>query len=211
MTARRNGLLRDAIGAEPLAEPRQLRFTTGRREDFWVGNCVALGLAAGFLEPLESTSIQLVISGIYKLIDHFPDRGFGARNIAAYNRYMVEEFDSVRDFIILHYCLAGRDDTPFWRHCATMELPETLQERIALYRETGRLVPKPFEIFTDLSWFYVFEGLGVDPAGIDPVAMLPTSGDIFGVMDQIRQGVSQIVRVSPLQDALFESARRTAC
>ncbi len=203
-------LLVRSIGGRPLDAPRMLRFTTGRREAFWVGNCVALGLASGFLEPLESTSIQLVISGIYKLIDHFPDRLFGANNVAAYNRYMVEEFDSVRDFIILHYCLTSRRDSELWRYCAAMELPASLQERIAIYRETGRIIPRPFDIFTDLSWFYILEGQGIDPAGFDPVAALPATKDIFEVMDQLRQGVAQIVRASPAHDSFFAAALRVA-
>ena len=203
-------LLLGSIGGAPGETPRRLRFTTGRRAAFWVGNCVALGLASGFLEPLESTSIHLIVSGIYKLIDHFPDRGFGPHNVAAYNRTMVEEFDGVRDFIILHYCLTQRDDSAFWRYCKEMELPPSLQERIAVYAETGRIVPKPFEIFTDLSWFYVFEGMGVRPAAFDPVAGLPATADLFGVMDRIRQGVSHLVRQAPSHDSLFGTPLRAA-
>ena len=189
-------LLRE-MGGAPMATPQRLRFTTGRREHFWVGNCVALGLASGFLEPLESTSIQLVINGIYRLIDHFPDRNFAGHNVSAYNRTMIDEFERVRDFIILHYCLTGRRDTEFWRYCATMEVPDTLQERIDVFRETARIIPKPFEIFTDLSWFYIFEGMGVVPAAFDPVSALPSTGDLSGVMDQVRKRVGQIVSAAP--------------
>ena len=202
--AQAEAVLLAGIGSAPLDSPRQLRFTTGRREVFWQGNCVSLGLAAGFLEPLESTSIHLVVSGILKLIDHFPDRGFGARNVAAYNRFMIEEFDEVRDFIILHYCAASRRDTPFWQYCATMALPESLQSRIDLYRETGRILPRPFEVFSDLSWFYIYEGLGIEPAAYDPIANLPARRDLFGVMDQIRQSVSQITAASPGHDRFFD-------
>ena len=194
------------MGGAPLDTPRQLRFTTGRRENFWVGNCVALGLASGFLEPLESTSIHLVVSGIYKLIEHFPDRNFGARNVAAYNSFMIEEFEKVRDFIILHYCLTSRRDTPFWRYCATMALPDSLQERIELYRETGRILPRPFEIFTDLSWFYIFAGMGLEPAAFDPIAALPAATDLSAVMDQIRHGLAQIVGKAPSHDSFFKDA-----
>ncbi len=203
-------LLLRGIGAEPLAPPRRLRFTPGRRTAFWAGNCVALGLASGFLEPLESTSIQLVISGIYKLIDHFPDRDFGAHNIAAYNRSMIEEFDHVRDFIILHYCLTKRTDSAFWRSCAAMELPQSLQERINLYRETARIIPRPSEIFTDLSWFYIFEGMGVAPAAFDPIAALPATRDLFAVMDHLRQAIAQIVHASPSHDSMLADPLKAA-
>ncbi len=208
--AQAEAVLLEGIGSAPQQAPRQLRFTTGRREAFWVGNCVSLGLASGFLEPLELTSIHLVVSGILKLIDHFPDRRFGARNIDAYNRFMTGEFDEVRDFIILHYCLAGRRDTPFWQYCATMSLPDSLLSRIDLYRETGRILPKPFEIFSDLSWFYVFEGLGVEPAASDPIADLPSRRDLFGVMDQIKQGVAQITAASPGHHSFFARSLRAA-
>jgi tryptophan halogenase len=198
-------ILLRGMGEPPLDQPRLLRFTTGRREAFWAGNCVALGLASGFLEPLESTSIHLVVSGIYKLIEHFPDRHFGPHNIAAFNRHMIDEFDSIRDFIILHYCLSGRRDSAFWQYCAQMTLPDSLQQRIAIYRETGRVVPRPFDIFSDLSWFYIFVGLGVTPVGIDPITTLPAARDLSAVMDQIRHGVAQIVRVSPRHDDCFST------
>ncbi len=196
-------LLLDSIDGAALDQPRRLRFTTGRREVFWSANCVAFGLASGFLEPLESTSIQLVINGIYKLLDHFPDMAFGQYNIAAYNRAMTSEFDAVRDFIILHYCLSHRRDSGFWRYCAEMELPSSLAERIALYRETGRVVPRPFEMFTDLSWFYVLDGMGVEPVASDPIASLPSTQDLFDVMEQVRRSVARIVRDAPEHDSFF--------
>lgn len=200
-------LLIGSIGGAPLAEPRRLRFTPGRREVFWSGNCVSLGLASGFLEPLESTSIHLVVSGIYKLLDHFPDRNFGQHNIDAYNRAVVGEFDAVRDFIILHYCLTQRRDSAFWRYCATMALPDTLRERIELYREAGRIIPRPFELFTDLSWFYVLDGMGLDPIAYDPVTDLPAIDDLLALMDRIKREVSRTARRAPGHDAFFAAER----
>ena len=110
---------------------------TGRRKLLWNRNCVALGLASGFLEPLESTSIHLVTSGLYHLLEHFPDRNFDQANIDTYNARVIEEVEAVRDFIVLHYCLAQRDDGPFWRYCRSMAIPDSLRERIELYRGDG--------------------------------------------------------------------------
>ncbi|HEV2286136.1 MAG TPA: tryptophan 7-halogenase, partial [Steroidobacteraceae bacterium] len=158
-----------AVGT-PLAEPRLLRFTTGRRRLLWNGNCVALGLASGFLEPLESTSIHLIGSGLYHLLEHFPDRDFDQANIDAYNTRLIEEAETIRDFIAAHYALTQRRDTAFWRYCASMPLPATLRERIELYRGTGRVRARAGELFTELSWFYIFDGLGVEPRAYDPLA-----------------------------------------
>ena len=169
-----------AQAGTPTADPRFLRFTTGRRKLFWNGNCVTLGLASGFLEPLESTSIHLVIGGMYNLLDHFPDNRFEPRNIAAYNRELGDEMDHIRDFIILHYALTERDDTAFWRDCRAMALPASLTERIALYRANGRLPNRPGELFTDHSWFYVYDGMGVVPERYDPLM------DVVG-KDQLRE------------------------
>ncbi len=157
------------VAEAPVAEPRYLRFVTGRRRRYWNGNCVALGLASGFLEPLESTSIHLVTSGLNHLLEHFPDRDFDAGNIDSYNAELIAEAERVRDFIVLHYCLTERQDSELWRYCRTMALPDSLAERIDRYRGTGRVRPAAGELFTDLSWFYILDGMGVVPHGVDPM------------------------------------------
>ena len=162
------------VGEPPLADPRVIRFVTGRRKLFWNRNCVALGLASGFLEPLESTSIHLVMSGVYNLLDRLPDLDFDPQNIAAYNRELIDEIEHIRDFIILHYCTTQRRDTPFWEHCRTMAIPPRLAERIATYRGTGRVKPAAGELFTDLSWFYILDGMGIEPARYDPLIDVAT-------------------------------------
>ncbi|MHB8813907.1 MAG: tryptophan halogenase family protein [Steroidobacteraceae bacterium] len=200
--------LEDLLGeiGEPVAEPRLLKFTAGRRRRFWSRNCVALGLASGFLEPLESTSIQLVVSGLYDLLDHFPDRSFDEANIDSYNAELTEEIERIRDFLILHYCRNERQDAPFWHDCRAVRLPESLEQRIALYRGTGRIRPNPRELFTDLSWFFVFDGLGVEPASLDPLIAEAVFARASPVMSGIRAEIERAVRAAPSHDSYFPLA-----
>jgi tryptophan 7-halogenase len=151
-------------------EPRFIRFRTGRRERLWAGNVVALGLAGGFLEPLESTSIHLIQSGIAKLMALFPDTGFAAVQRDEYNRLMAAQFDAVRDFVILHYHANGRVGEPFWDRLRTMTVPDTLATRLALFREKGRVLRYEDDLFSIPSWVAVLVGQGVLPAGYDPMA-----------------------------------------
>ena len=157
------------FAGKPLAEPRLLRFRTGRRDRLWSRNCVAIGLSSGFLEPLESTSIHLATSGVFALLEHFPDLDFDPGNIDAYNDRLIEELERARDFLVLHYCLNRRVGSDFWRQMRDLAIPDSLRERIDLYRATGRIRPRPGELFNDLSWFYVLEGMGVRPQSYDPL------------------------------------------
>jgi len=195
--------LLQTVGEEPITQPRFLKFVTGRRRLFWNRNCIALGLASGFLEPLESTSIQLVINGVLNLLDHFPDCDFDARNIDSYNRELIEEFEAVRDFLVLHYSETRREDTPLWRQCAAMKIPDTLAERIELYRGTGRIRPRARELFTDLSWFYVLDGMGVTPRAIDPFVQGALGAQARGVLAEIRAQVARDVRQAPSHADFF--------
>jgi tryptophan 7-halogenase len=197
-----------AVIGSPLADPRFLRFTTGRRKVFWSGNCVALGLASGFLEPLESTSIHLVSSGIYHLLEHYPDTHFDQSNIDSYNAEVTYEFERIRDFIVLHYCLTQREDTPLWRYCRSMAVPDTLRQRIELYRGTGRVRWRAGELFTDMSWFYIFEGLGVYPAHYDPLLDVVTLDKLKEILASLADGTAALQRAAPLHDSYF--APRTA-
>jgi tryptophan halogenase len=201
--------LQDLLGVlrqEPLADPRFLRFVTGRRKQFWNRNCVALGLASGFLEPLESTSIHLVVSGLYNLIDHFPDKSFDPVNIAHYNSQLIEEFDKVRDFIVLHYCATERTDSPLWQYCRTMPIPDSLAERIDLYRRTGRIFQQRHELFSDLSWFFVLDGMGVRPRDYNPLVDTADFEQVKGIMNQLRGKVAADVAVAPLHDSFFAAS-----
>jgi len=195
-------LLRAPIG-QVLTEPRVIRFVTGRRRLFWNRNCVALGLASGFLEPLESTSIHLVVSGVYKLLEHFPDLDFDQHNIDSYNTELVHELERVRDFIVMHYCLTERTDTPLWRHCSSMPVPDTLSEHIALYRSTGRIRHQAGDLFTDLSWFYILAGMGVTPASYDPLIDLVRPDKLRETLNALAGAVAAAARVAPSHDSHF--------
>lgn len=165
------GLLLDGLDGPPTADPRMIKFKAGRRNAFWVKNCVAIGLAGGFLEPLESTSIFLIQNAIARLHVLFPDKGFEAADIAFFNSETVKEYEDVRDFIILHYKLGKRDDSDFWLYCRNMDVPERLTRRMALFESRGRIFDEKGEQFGLASWFAVFWGQGLRPRGCDPLAL----------------------------------------
>jgi tryptophan 7-halogenase len=156
------------LDAKPLAEPRQLRFTAGKRRRQWIGNTVAIGLAAGFLEPLESTSIHLIQLGIERLLDLFPTADWDPLDAAEFNRLMDLEYERVRDFIILHYAATQRHDTPFWNHVRTMALPDSLAAKMELWRARGVVVNYRQGMFLEPSWLAVYLGQNIVPDGIDP-------------------------------------------
>lgn len=191
------------IGGPPLAEPRYLRFIAGRRRAFWIGNCVALGLASGFLEPLESTSIHLVVSAVYRLLEYFPDRTLPASLARSYNRELIEEMETIRDFVILHYCLTDRRDSEFWNHCRTMQLPDSLRSRIELYRETGRIRTGTRDLFSDLSWFYIFEGLGVRPLRHDPLIDVIPQRQLQEMLESLAADVRALAAGAPTHASYF--------
>src|SRR5581483_538735 len=163
-------LLANLDGAA-LGAPRLLKFTAGQRREIWKHNCVALGLASGFLEPLESTSIHLVESGIGRLIELFPDRGFEPKLAQEYNRLMSRSYESIRDFIILHYHASGREG-PLWDHCRNMAVPDGLHHQIELFKAGGVVVLYDSGAFAEPSWVSLYFGLGIFPRRHDPMADL---------------------------------------
>ncbi len=180
-------ILLDNLDGKPLADPRPLRFTTGRRKKLWNRNVVALGLASGFLEPLESTSIHLVQSGLSRLINLFPDRGFNPATIDEYNRQYAYEFERIRDFIILHYHANERTDGEFWVERREMEIPDTLADRLELFREAGRFVDDADDLFKESSWIQVMLGQRIEPRAYHPMADLLTGDQLTEFLGGIRQ------------------------
>ncbi|HMW70403.1 MAG TPA: tryptophan 7-halogenase [Cellvibrionaceae bacterium] len=144
------------------AEPREIKFTAGRRKKIWHKNCVAIGLASGFLEPLESTSLHLIQMGVGRLISLFPDKSFHADYVDKYNEKMQNDLVGIRDFIVLHYWATRRNDSEFWRYCRNMAVPATLHRKVNMYRDGGHIERENLELFTEPSWLAVMHGQGVE-------------------------------------------------
>jgi tryptophan halogenase len=185
------------LDGEPLAEPRTLRFVTGKRKKFWNKNVVAVGLASGFLEPLESTSIHLIQSTIARLLAYFPDGGYDPVLIDEFNAEADFEMERIRDFIILHYHATERDDTPFWRHCRTMEIPATLRRKIDLWLAQGKLVRDNSELFTEPGWLQVMEGQGLLPRACHPIAGLMSDAELDEFVGRVGQVIAKCVDTMP--------------
>jgi tryptophan 7-halogenase len=195
----RRTLMANLDGAA-LAEPRVLRFATGRRKKFWNKNCIALGLASGFLEPLESTSIHLIQSGITQLAAIFPDRTFDSHDADEYNRLQIGEMDKVRDFIILHYKATTREDSELWKYCATMDVPESLTYRMELFRSSGRVAYESHELFVEPSWLSVFIGQGIWPRRYDPLADILPIDTVRARMSRLRNLIRQTAEAMPAHE-----------
>jgi len=191
-------LLRNLDG-KPLADPRPLSFTTGRRRSFWNRNCVAVGLSSGFLEPLESTSIHLINTAISRIISFFPHAGFDAADIAEYNKQTHWEYERIRDFLVLHYKATTRDDSAFWNYCRTMPVPDTLQHKIDLFRSNGRVQRDGLELFAESSWLQVMIGQGVVPRAYHPFADLRPEAEVDAYVRHIAEVIAKCVRVMPTQ------------
>ena len=193
------------LEGEPLSLPRRLRFVTGKRKKLWHKNCVAIGLSGGFLEPLESTSIYLIQEGITKLLELFPEDENLAVCRREYNRLMDLEFERIRDFLILHYHATKRDDTPFWDYVRTMRIPDSLAEKMELFRESGRVVKYDFGLFLEPSWIAVYMGQDYHPVSYDLRA------DIFpnDMVAQHLNGLKQLMRNTVYQMSDHEAYIKT--
>jgi tryptophan halogenase len=189
-------LLANLDGAQA-GNPNRIRFTPGKRRKMWNRNCVAIGLAAGFLEPIESTSLHLVQSAAIRLVRLFPDGHTDEANRDEFNRQSDFEWERVRDFIILHYWANQRDDSDLWRHCRTMELPATLQRKIDLWRSNGRIFREDEELFSEESWIQVFLGQGVVPRSHDPLVGIKSDPQIEQFLGNIASTIDRCVQVMP--------------
>ena len=196
-------LLANLDGAA-VGEPRALTFRAGRRSASWVGNCVAIGLSSGFLEPLESTGIWLIQSALSRLVALFPDAGFAPSAAARFNRLIAREYEQIRDFIILHYHATQRDDSPFWRRCRDMAVPDTLAEKMRVYRDAGRTFRDDDELFNETSWFSVMNGQRLRPEGHDPLAATIPLDEARARLQQIRDVVAaSAAHMPPHRDFLL--------
>ncbi|HEX4078267.1 MAG TPA: tryptophan halogenase family protein [Rhizomicrobium sp.] len=185
------------LDGRALAEPRLLKFVTGRRQHAWIKNCVTVGLSSGFVEPLESTSLHFIQEGILRLIELFPDRNFGPLLIQEYNSSMANGFDRIRDFIILHYHLTEREDTEFWRYCKYMSIPETLAYKIEIFRKHGHVSIVPGEGFGARPWLTAMYSQGVTPESYRPLIDGPGEQAIRAELEKARLAVRRALERMP--------------
>ncbi|MES1158351.1 MAG: tryptophan halogenase family protein [Terricaulis silvestris] len=178
------------LEGKTLGEPNLIRFTTGHRKKHWEKNCVAIGLAAGFMEPLESTSIVLVQSAIDQLIELFPDLSFNPALEDEFNRRSALEWERIRDFLILHYWANQRPEEPFWRECRTIHLPERLAHKIRMFKERGVIIRYEWETFLDPSWLAMFAGFDLLPRSYDPMADFFTPAQLSEALERMRQTIA---------------------
>lgn len=203
------------LDGEPISEPNFLRFKAGVRRQPWTKNVVSLGLASGFLEPLESTSIHLIQSAIARLLTNFPDKAFNQHDIDYYNRRTIGEFEQIRDFLILHYKATERDDSPFWNYCRTMSIPQTLEDRIAIFKENARLYRHDNELFSETSWLAVLLGQNVTPQRHHPIADILPDEELDSRMQHIAAVMRTCLARMPLHQEFIDKhcrskdARRT--
>ncbi len=189
--------LNEDLDTEAIAPPKFLKFQTGIRKQSWNKNVIAIGLAAGFLEPLESTSIHLIQTAIARLMTNFPDKSFNKPDIDYFNQRTQIEYEQIRDFLVLHYHATTRDDSPFWDYCRTMEIPKTLKNRIAIYRENARLYRDDNELFTHISWFAVLNGQGIKPQRYHPLADILDDEKFEGHMNELHRVTQNCVTAMP--------------
>jgi tryptophan halogenase len=193
-------ILLEGLDGEPLAPPRKIGFTTGHRREFWTKNCIAIGLSAGFLEPLESTSIYLIQEGISRFISLFPDASLPQVLRDEYNRHMRTEFEQVRDFIILHYFANQHDGSPFWTYCRTMDVPDSLKHKIDLFRDSGRIFRYDEELFTRPSWVAVFLGQNMGPRSYDPIVSTLPGDEVGNSLESMRTAMERAASRMPTHE-----------
>jgi len=202
-------VLRANIEGPAMGEARRIRFTPGHRASFWKGNVVAIGLAGGFLEPLESTSITLIQSGLERLVRLFPDRGFDPALAALFDRQSQLEFERIRDFLLLHYCLNRRTGEALWDRMRTMELPEHLQRKIDAWRAQGELVRYEWETFQDPSWLSMYAGFDIEPRRYNVRADPFDAAELLATFERMRVAIRDTVRLGvPATDYAAELRRR---
>ena len=190
-------ILVNNIAGKPTADPNHLRFVTGHRKKFWNKNVVALGLSAGFMEPLESTSIHLINTGVNKLISLLSLKGVTQTQEDAFNRLTLKEYTRIRDFLILHYNATSRDDSEFWNYCRTMSVPDSLTEKIELFKMNGQIFREEDELFTETSWAAVMMGQGIMMGGHNAVADTLGVAETSKEFDEMEKSIRFVVQNMP--------------
>ena len=185
------------VEGRTLVQPNFIRFVTGARRKQWHRNCVAIGLSGGFMEPLESTSIHLIQRAILRLIRMMPMGRISERDVAEFNEQQFQDMEQIRDFLILHYKATDRRDSAFWRQCAAMEVPDTLAQKIELFRETGRVFRKNEELFAENSWVQVMMGQGITPCAYHPIAEKLDDEELTRLLGRLRENVARTVAGLP--------------
>lgn len=199
------------LPGEPLQDPRQLLFRTGMRSRQWAGNCIAIGLSGGFLEPLEATSIYLIQSAIARALRYFPQSADHSAEQAGFNAEAAFEYASIRDFLILHYCANNRVGEPLWDACRTTELPDTLGHKLELFRSSGRIFRHNAELFDVSSWLQVMLGQGVEPLGYNPLADRIAPGELLQMLEETSTSCRNLAaRLPAMEDYLVASGGSAA-
>ena len=187
----------DNVEGERINDPRVLKFKTGMRRKHWNKNCIAMGLSSGFIEPLESTSIHLIQRSVIRLMQMFPYDGIREPDVKEFNSQMEFEILNIRDFIVLHYHVTNRTDTPFWRFCRSMNVPDSLKHRIELFKQTGRVFQVPTELFGENSWTQVMLGQGLMPEQYHPIVNMMSDDELKNFLSGIDQTVTNLVGQLP--------------
>ncbi|MGK0270874.1 MAG: tryptophan halogenase [Cocleimonas sp.] len=199
--------LMNNINAKPINKPRVLRFKTGKRKNFWKKNCLAIGLSSGFLEPLESTSIHLIMKGALNFLQMFPTRSISDETINEYNRLMDIEYECIRDFIIIHYSLSDRKDTPFWKKMTEMSLPDTLQSKLDFFMCHGRLQRNDLDLFASTSWYAVLEGMEIRPKEYEPLIDLSDYSKVEEILASYIRSVDELIGKLPTHAEYIEKVK----
>lgn len=190
-----------SISGDTLTKPNFLKFATGVRRQQWAKNCIAVGLAGGFVEPLESTAIHLIQRAVLRLIRMLPMTGISQRDIDEFNDQQLTDIVQIRDFLILHYKATERRDSPFWCYVADMDIPDSLMQKIELFRDTGRVFRKNEELFQENSWVQVMLGQGIMPRGHHPIATKLSDTELAGLLSKLREGIDNTVANLPPHEA----------
>ena len=185
------------VEGKVLTNPNVLSFGAGTRLKQWHRNCVAVGLSGGFMEPLESTSIHLIQRAVLRIIRMLPAGEISQRDVAEFNDQQMQDMLQIRDFLILHYKATNRSDSEFWRYCASMPIPDTLEQKIELFRETGRVFRKNEELFVENSWVQVMMGQGITPRTYHPIAEKLSDQELAHFLSTIRDSVARTVKTLP--------------